>query len=70
MALTKVRGRWKEQGFGSQSDIDGPIPESDSASLTKAERAKLSAFLNRYPQEREIRLWGLNPTSSRKRGAD
>ena len=64
MALMKVRGVWRDLGFGYRRDIEGPSPELDSANLTKEEHAKLSAFLDQYPLERQIRKWGLSPVSS------
>ena len=61
MALTKVRGVWRDLGFSDYRGAEGSCPESESANLTKAEDAKLSAFLSRYPFEQKVRKWGLSP---------
>ena len=63
MALMKVRGVWRDLGFGHQPDMEGPSFEADSVNLTKEEHTRLSAFLNRHPQEQQVRKWGLSPAS-------
>ena len=73
MALMKVRGVWRDMGFGYRRDIEGPTVEADSANLTKEEHAKLTAFLDQYPLERQVRKWGLSPVASHsavRKGAD
>ena len=71
--LMRVRGVWRDMGIGYLRDVEGPSHESDSPNLTKEEDAKLSAFLDQYVMERQVRKWGLSPVSSHgaaRRGAD
>ena len=66
MSLMKIRGIWKDLGLDYHRDQEGPSPETDSANLSKDEKAKLSAFLSQYAQEREVHKWGISLVSSRK----
>ena len=73
MALVKLWGVWKDQGWSYYRDTEGPGLESESPNFSKEEHARLSVYLSRQAAERQVRKYGLNPASSyreAKKGPD